>query len=315
MMNIGQMTKPRQQISLTKRLAVISIALFLLVKTLEPAKARAQVSREPSPQGSVVLKWLGNAGWEIQIGQTIILIDPFLTRGEANPNAEWKTDEAAVLRVVKRADYIFAGHSHADHIADIPFIAKKFGPKVIGSRTTTNIALTAGVDKSQLITISGGENPDFKEFSVQVIESVHGALVRRGRKVRPKFEEITRPWSGPILGSSFIEGGCYLYSFTFGKLRLLHQSSGGFIEDNLAGLRSDIALLYPMDRNDSAEMLKALQPKTVYVHHFDEWRNSISEGMPESHLRRAQRFVRDVTAIDKQIKVVIPKFFETYALE
>jgi L-ascorbate metabolism protein UlaG (beta-lactamase superfamily) len=295
-----------------KMMAAILVTVYLLLLSWQ-YDLSAQES--PPPQGSIVLKWLGNAGWEIQVGQTIILIDPFLTRGEANPNAEWKTDEAAVLRIIKRADYIFAGHSHADHIADVPFIAKKFGSKVIGSQTTTNIALTAGVDKSQLVTISGGEHLDFKEFSVQVIESEHGVVRRRGRTRRAKFEEITRPWSGPILGSSFVEGGCYLYYFTFGKLRLLHQSSGGFIEDNIAGLRSDIALLYPMDRNDSAELLKALQPKTVYVHHFDEWRNSISEGMPESNLRRAQRFVRDVNAIDKQIKVVIPKFFETYTSE
>jgi L-ascorbate metabolism protein UlaG (beta-lactamase superfamily) len=296
-----------------KMIATILVTLLLIVGWQHDLNAQESAA---GPQGSIVLKWLGNAGWEIQIGQTIILIDPFLTRGEANPNTEWKTDEAAVLRVIKRAGYIFAGHSHADHIADIPFIAKKFGSKVIGSRTTTNIALTAGVDKSQLITISGGEKLDFKEFAVQVIESEHGALrTRGGGKRRPKFEEITRPWSGPIMGSSFVEGGCYLYYFTFGKLRLLHQSTGGFIEDNLTGLRSDIALLYPMDRNDSAEILKALQPKTVYVHHFDEWRNSISEGLPERNLRRAQRFARDVNSIDKQIKVVIPKFFESYASE
>jgi len=297
-----------------KRIATILVTLHLLFVCWQH-DLNAQEGVRQQPQGSVALKWLGNAGWEIQIGQTIILIDPFLTRGEANPNSEWKTDEAAVLKVIKRADYIFAGHSHADHIADVPFIAKKFGSKVIGSQTTTNIALTAGVDKSQLVTISGGENLDFKDFTVKVVESEHGIVRRGGRTRRPKFEEITKPWSGPILGSSFIEGGCYLYYFTFGKLRLLHQSSGGFIEDNLTGLRSDIALLYPMNRSDTAEMLKALQPKTVYVHHFDEWRNSIAEGMPERNLRRAQRFARDVSAIDKNIKVVIPKYFETYTLE
>jgi L-ascorbate metabolism protein UlaG (beta-lactamase superfamily) len=297
-----------------KPITTILVTLYLLFVCWQH-ELRAQENAPSPSQGSVVLKWLGNAGWEIQVGQTAILIDPFITRGEANPSAEWKTDESAVLKVIKRADYIFAGHSHADHIADVPFIAKKFGSKVIGSRTTTNIALTGGVDKSQLVTISGGENLDFKEFSVQVIESVHGTLVRRGRKVRPKFEEITRPWSGPILGSSFIEGGCYLYYFTFGKLRLLHQSSGGFIEDNLTDLRSDIALLYPMNRSDTAEILKALQPKTVYVHHFDEWRNSIAEGMPERNLKRAERFARDVNSIDKNIKVVIPKYFETHTLD
>ena len=95
---------------------------------------------------------------------------------------EWKTNEEAVLNVIGGADYIFAGHSHADHIADIPFIAKRFGAKVIGSRTTINLALSAGVDKAQLTTISGGEKLDFKDFSVQVIESQHAVLNRGGQK-------------------------------------------------------------------------------------------------------------------------------------
>jgi L-ascorbate metabolism protein UlaG (beta-lactamase superfamily) len=297
-----------------KTAEAILIVLCLLLRSWQ-GDLHAQARAETATEGSLALKWLGNAGWEIQIGQTIVLIDPFLTRGQANPGAEWKTDEQAVLNAIKRADYIFAGHSHADHIADVPFIAKKFGSKIIGSRTTTNIALTAGVDKSQLVTINGGDNLDFKDFTVKVIESEHGIVRRGGRTRRPKFEEITKPWSGPILGSSFIEGGCYLYYFTFGKLRLLHQSSGGFIEDNLGGLRSDIALLYPMNRSDTAEMLKALQPKTVFVHHFDEWRNAFAEGIPERNSGRAQRFARDVNAIDRQIKVVIPKYFETYAFE
>jgi L-ascorbate metabolism protein UlaG (beta-lactamase superfamily) len=280
-----------------------------------PTMSSAQAAAAEANEKALTLKWLGNAGWEIQVDQTVILIDPFLTRGLANPGKEWKTDEEAVLKAIKRADYIFAGHSHADHIADIPFIAKKFGSKVIGSQTTTNIALTGGVDKSQLVTISGGVKLDFREFSVQVIESEHGVLVRSGRRRRPKFEEVTKPWSGPIMGDTFVEGGSYLYHFTFGKHRLLHQSTGGFIEDKLAGLRPDIALLYPMARDDTATMLKALQPKTVFVHHFDEWRAAFAEGIPESNARRAQRFARDVNSIDGRIKVMIPKFFEPHSLE
>lgn len=297
-----------------KPLPAILVTLYLLLVGWQHDLS-AQATGDSSPQGSIVLKWLGNAGWEIQIGQTIILVDPFLTRGEANPNAEWKTDEAAVLGVIKRADFIFAGHSHADHIADVPFIAKKFGSKVIGSRTTTNIALTGGVDKSQLVTISGGENLDFKDFSVQVIESVHGALVRRGRRVKPKFEEITKPWSGPIMGNAFVEGGSYLYLFNFGKHRLLHQSTGGFIEEKLAGLKADTALLYPMDRGDLEAMLVPLQPKTVLLHHFDRWQMPFADGLPDATLGRGRRFARDVNAIDKNIKVVVPKYFEPYALE
>lgn len=37
--------------------------------------------------------------------------------------------------------------------------------------------------------------------------------------------------------------------------------------------------------------------------------------IPEANIKRAQRFARDITAIDKQIKVIIPEFFMTYPLE
>jgi L-ascorbate metabolism protein UlaG (beta-lactamase superfamily) len=296
--------------------ATVLLLAYSVFDAWIPIDAVAQAMADaPKEKEAVVLKWLGTAGWEMQIGPAVILIDPFLTRGEANPGTEWKTDEEAVLQVIKRADYIFAGHSHADHIADLPFIARKFGSKVIGSRTTTNIALTARVNKSQLVTISGGEKLDFKEFSVQVIASQHGALVRRGRKQRPKFEEITRPWSGPIMGDAFVEGGSYLYLFSFGNHRLLHQSTGGFIKDYLTGLQADIALLYPMEKDELSELFKSLQPKTVFLHHFDRWQLPFSDGLAKPTSGWAKRVARDIDAIDKNIKVVIPKYFEPHILE
>jgi hypothetical protein len=109
---------------------------------------------------------LGDSGCKI-----VILIDPFLTRKDWARDREWKTDEQAVLNVIKGADYIFAGHRHGDHIGDIPFIAKRFGSKIIGSRTTANLAMTAGVDKSRIVSIGGGENLAAEQFTVRVIEA------------------------------------------------------------------------------------------------------------------------------------------------
>jgi len=61
-------------------------------------------------------------------------------------------------------------------------------------------------------------------------------------------------------------------------------------------------------------MIKALRPRTVFVHHFDESRAPFSQGMTESNSALARRFARDVAAIDAQIKVIVPKFFETHIL-
>jgi L-ascorbate metabolism protein UlaG (beta-lactamase superfamily) len=298
---------------------ITAILLMLSYTFWTPHSAGAAEAKGDAefPQEKVILKWIGNAGWEIQLGKIIILIDPFLTRKEPT-DREWKTDEEAVLKVIRGADYIFAGHSHADHVGDIPFIAKRFGSKIIGSRTTTNLALTAGVDKSQVTPISGGEKLDFKEFSVQIIESQRGILTIRGKTRQPKFEEISRPWGGPIMGKDFVEGGSYLYYFTFGKHQVLHQSTGNFIEGKLKGLRPDVAL-FPAHPYDLASVLQTLNPKVIighhFDHHFDGQRAPFPEGIPESNVGRARRFARDVQAVDSQIKVIVPQLLMTYALE
>lgn len=294
-------------------LSLFLSAIFLIAQPLQAA--------DPVPNfGSVesqrlTLKWLGNAGWEIPAGPTKILIDPFLTRKEPTVGKEWRTDEEAVLKVIAGADYIFAGHSHADHIGDVPFIAKRFGSKVIGSRTTTNIALTAGVGKEQLTTISGGEKLMFNDFTVQVIESQHGVLTRSGRTRQPKSEEVLQPWSGPILGNHFVEGGSYLYYFTFGKHRVLHQSTGNFIEENLKELQPDIALLAATGNYDWTDAIKILRPKTVVIHHFDEWRAPFTGGISASNRKRAQRMEQQVKSVGGNINVIIPDFLKTIALE
>jgi L-ascorbate metabolism protein UlaG (beta-lactamase superfamily) len=252
------------------------------------------------------------AGWEIQVGKTVILIDPFLTRKERVMDAEWKTDEAAVLKVVRGADYIFAGHSHHDHIGDIPFIAKRFGSKVIGSRTTTNLMLTAGVNPSQLITISGGEHLLARDFNVRVIESRHGWLLRNGRRIQPKSGEILEPRAGPLFGRDYVEGKSFLYYFTIGNHRILHQSTGNFIEENLAGLTPDTILMAPVQGYDLSNVLKILNPRMIIHHHFDEWSAPFAQGIQESNTKRAERFVREVKAVNEKIKVIVPSYFDIY---
>ncbi len=263
---------------------VTTLLLMLVVSfwALPPCDAAESNTGAESRQEKATMKWLGNVGWEIQIGKSIVLVDPFLTRKDRSMDAEWKTDEQAVLNVVKGADYIFAGHSHHDHVADVPFIAKRFRSKIIGSRTTTNLALTAGVDSSQVVTVKGGEKLDFKDFSLEVIDSRHGW--RQGRPPRKENEEIARPWQGPIRGRDFVDGGCFPCYFAFGQQRVLHQSTANFIEEKLAGIQPEIALLaVGHDGYNLERVVKSLKPKIVIIQHYDEWRSSFAEGIPEAN--------------------------------
>jgi L-ascorbate metabolism protein UlaG (beta-lactamase superfamily) len=288
--------------------------IFFLVLATGLACANQSPWAAEATTPPLTMKWLGNAGWEIRIGSTVILIDPFLTRREASRGEEWKTNEEEVLKNIDKADFIFAGHSHADHVADIPFIAKRLASRIIGSRTTTNIALSAGIPEARLTTIRGGEKFEFQDFTVEVIESRHGVLPRRGRR-QPRSEEILQPWTGPLKGDAFVEGGSYLYYFTFGNVRVLHQSTGNFIEERLKTVRPDIALLADNRNYNWPDALTLLQPKTVVIHHYDEWRTPYSAGMPAANRRRAQRFERVIKSFDDKIKVIVPELLKTISLD
>jgi L-ascorbate metabolism protein UlaG (beta-lactamase superfamily) len=118
-----------------------------------------------------------------------------------------------------------------------------------------------------------------------------------------------------MLGNHFVEGGSYLYYFTFGKHRVLHQSTGNFIEENLKGLQPDLALLAATGNYDFADATKILRPKTVVIHHFDERRVPFSIGIPAANRKRAQRVEQQIKSVDGSINVIIPDFLKTITLE
>lgn len=63
------------------------LIIFLLVVT--GGRATQAAESDSAPGQRVTLKWLGTAGWEIQYGQSKILIDPFLTRKQPVAEEEW----------------------------------------------------------------------------------------------------------------------------------------------------------------------------------------------------------------------------------
>jgi len=66
---------------------------------------------------------------------------------------------------------------------------------------------------------------------------------------------------------------------------------------------------------DLALALKTLNPKTIFLHHFDEWRALLSQVMPPANRKRAQRFANGIRTITSEIKTIIPNVFELFTLE
>ena len=61
----------------------------------------------------VVLRWLGNANYEVDYQGHVFLFDTYFDRSRANH------DIGVTVPPIKRADAIFVSHAHFDHIADV----------------------------------------------------------------------------------------------------------------------------------------------------------------------------------------------------
>jgi len=66
----------------------------------------------------VRIKWLGHAGFEIELANKILLIDPWLT---GNPLAAMEASD------IKKTDIACVTHDHGDHLGDAVEICKRTG--------------------------------------------------------------------------------------------------------------------------------------------------------------------------------------------
>jgi L-ascorbate metabolism protein UlaG (beta-lactamase superfamily) len=242
---------------------------------------------KPGTSGAT-LRWWGNNAWEITFGTTTVLIDPWVTRfptgtytGGTRPDTPLVTDKMIVDRYITRADLILVGHGHFDHLADVPYVATKTGAAVLGTETHVNLLQKMGAPAAQLGTVRGGEYLQYDGFTVEVFPSLHSVTGIETTKIKqvPFPGTRTGPLDGiatPMTVADLVEGGTLAYQITIGEtFRILSLSTANFIEDALAGLRPDLAIVAVGGRGIHTyvdRLMNALdRPTWVLPTHWDDF--------------------------------------------
>ncbi len=308
-----------------------TVTLGLLLASLVCAEANGQSTKPVSPgaalkAGEVRLTYLGNAGWEITDGRRVILVDPFLTQfarwtnsaadaaGPA-PDALYPADTALINRHVTRADYILITHGHSDHALDAGYISRRTGATIVGHETAANLARAYGVTDSSLITVIGGEDYEFDDFSLRVIPNIHSALDKKHyyNNTRGIVGTAPRGLRAPLRRKDYVEGGNLAYLLRIAGHEILIMGSMNYIEREMEGLRPDIALVGANSQrleihNFTGRLMRALgRPALVIPTHADAY------GDPKpspAALADRTRFQREVAAASPSSRYLFPTWFE-----
>ena len=191
---------------------------------------------------SIKLTWYSHACFRIDVGDTVLLIDPFLS---GNPLATISADEV-------EADYIIVSHGHGDHVGDTVEIARRTGATVVSNFELQSWFAKHGVAKTHPMHIGGGWNFPWGRLKLTIAQ--HGSALPDGS------------YGGNPVG---------LLLYLDGK-KIYHACDTGLFYDmKLIGEEGiDLAMLpigdnFTMGPDDALRAVKLLNPAKVMPIHYD----------------------------------------------
>jgi L-ascorbate metabolism protein UlaG (beta-lactamase superfamily) len=291
--------------------------LFPLLVAVVLAACSARVSG-PKPAASpatapITLEYLGVAGWQLTTGDHVLLVDPFVSRGQPD-GATLVSDPALVARFTPaHADVILVGHSHYDHVLDVPAIAARTGAVVVGTESTLNFARASGVAEARLRGVHGGESFEVGPFAVRVVRGLHSLTGQASA-------EIPRQLTLPMKADGYGEGGTLQYLVTVGGKSVLFIDTANLIDGELDGLRPDVAVIATGLREKipdyACRLMRALgRPPLVLTNHFDAWREPLGPkqaDIGDDGRADLAKFADEVHVCAPSTRVVVPTHLEPF---
>jgi L-ascorbate metabolism protein UlaG (beta-lactamase superfamily) len=291
----------------------------------------------PPAAAEVAVRWLGVAGFTLTSGDTTLAHDPFLSRPGRLRTLfrRYVPDETVLGRLVgaespapelARASLYLVGHSHYDHLGDVPWLAARTRGRVVGSATTAAIARGYGLAPDETIVAAPGAVLGEGAFEVRVFASTH-AKALFGRV--PLEGELAEPPEAPIRASAFVLGDArgYLVTERATGTRIVLLSSAGVSPAALATLGPEVApvdLLLPASQarepDYAARLVKALRPRLVVPHHFDDFFAPLDDAeasapQDEDDLAAFEQELRDAAQAEGiTLELRRPVLFESFAV-
>jgi L-ascorbate metabolism protein UlaG (beta-lactamase superfamily) len=227
---------------------------------------------------AVTLRWLGTAGFELRHDGWTVLVDPYITRAPLRTCAlsRLESDGAAIRRHVSGADAIVCGHTHFDHVLDVPAIARLTGARVFGSRSAVNLCRAAGIAADRLCDVesqSGERRAEVGPFELTFVPSAHSPLLA-GRV--PFAGEIADCDQVPSRAHQYRCGAVFAVTVRVAGRVIHHVGSANLLDEAPLPSREVDALLlcvagWTTSPRFVPRLLQRVSPATVVLSHWDDF--------------------------------------------
>lgn len=230
--------------------------------------------------GGLTLRYTGVAGYEVTDGETVILMDPVVTRPST-----WAfvlepvvPDVETVKAVFPEADYVLVNHAHHDHAADAATIALTTGATVVGSPSALNLARAEGVPEGQLMPVPLDGPVRLGTFEIRAARGrhapyfgIHGIMAG----------EISAEPAETRYGWQYRQDGVHVFHLAGGGTTLLFHPPCDYIGDRLPP--ADTVIFGIAGRPLTAETVQRLRqhsrPARLIPTHWDNFFQPRSKGL------------------------------------
>jgi L-ascorbate metabolism protein UlaG (beta-lactamase superfamily) len=121
------------------------------------------------------ITWLGHSAFRITIGNSVVLIDPFLT---GNPTFEKAGLDLS--RETRGATHVALTHGHQDHIGDTIAICQSTGATLIATYDLASYLAGQGV--ADWSPGNHGGEIAFEDFTIAFTQAIHSSSIEVGGK-------------------------------------------------------------------------------------------------------------------------------------
>jgi len=283
---------------------------------------------QTQPTAGVKVAWLGTAGLAIMSGGRCVLVDPYFSRLPL-----WRLSFGTLLPVEERVEAawrmlagevcaVLAGHSHSDHVLDIPLLAERTGAPIFGNASLDALLTRAGQPNRVTVCRPGDTHAVGTIGAFTVFGGAHGDVFM-GRTLLAG--EIPRTGSYPLRAREYRAGEVLIFDITVGGRRIVHIGSAGISGAPMPKGACDVLFLcapgWRTHADYPAAYLKDLQPRYIMPFHFDWFGCPLDDPRvlqkrpPISWINDLDSFLKHLRKLAPKTPVVLPQICEPMALD